>query len=79
MLLLQAGEKSKEDNTVDAIGEDEVTGIKNEEISSLKEELRELANGGRLDAYGYYLLVTRYRFYGTMYFLNKATQATILV
>lgn len=53
--LYLAGEKSKEDNMVDAIGEDEVTGIKNEEISSLKEELRELANGGRLDAYGYYL------------------------
>ena len=58
---------------VDAIGEDEVTGIKNEEISSLKEELRELANGGRLDAYGYYLLVTRCRFYDTIHFLNKAT------
>ena len=44
---------------VDAIGQDEVAGIKNEEISSLKEELRELTNSGRLDAYGYYLLVTR--------------------
>ena len=40
---------------VDAIGEDEVVGIKNEEIPGLKEELRELANNGRLDAYGYYL------------------------
>lgn len=40
---------------VDAIGEDEVAGIKNEEISNLKEELREMANSGRLDAYGHYL------------------------
>lgn len=51
------GEKNKEDNMVDAIGEDEVSGIKNEEIPILKEEVRELANSGRLDAYGYYLLV----------------------
>ena len=51
------GEKNKEDNMVDAIGEDEVGGIKNEEIPILKEEVRELANSGRLDAYGYYLLV----------------------
>ena len=57
--MSQAGEKTKEDNMVDAIGQDEVAGIKNEEISSLKEELRELTNSGRLDAYGYYLLVTR--------------------
>lgn len=44
---------------VDAIGEDEVAGVKNEEIPALKEELGELSNNGRLDAYGYYLLVTR--------------------
>ena len=40
---------------VDAIGEEEVAGVKNEEISSLKEELREIASNGGLDAYGYYL------------------------
>jgi len=44
---------------VDAIGEDEVAGIKNEEISGLKEEMADMANNGRLDAYGYYLLVTK--------------------
>lgn len=53
--LYLVGEKNKEDNMVDAIGEDEVGGIKNEEIPILKEEVRELANSGRLDAYGYYL------------------------
>lgn len=57
---MQAGEKSKEDNMVDAIGEDEVVGIKNEEIPVLKEEIRDLANNGRLDAYGYYLSVCRF-------------------
>ena len=45
---------------VDAIGEDEVVGIKNEEIPVLKEEIRDLANNGRLDAYGYYLSVCRF-------------------
>lgn len=44
---------------VDAIGEDEVAGIKNEEIPALKEEIADLANNERLDGYGYYLLVTR--------------------
>ena len=44
---------------VDTIGEDELTGVNNEEIPTLKEELAELANNGRLDAYGYYLLVTK--------------------
>lgn len=55
----QAGEKNKEDNMVDAIGEDEVAGVKNEEIPALKEDLASLANNGRLDAYGHYLLVTK--------------------
>ena len=52
---VQAGEKNKEDNLVDAIGEDEVQDIKNEEMVAVKEELTTLANNGTLDSYGHYL------------------------
>ncbi|XP_065919485.1 cell division cycle protein 23 homolog [Dysidea avara] len=53
--LYMAGEKNKEDNLVDAIGEDEVQDIKNEEMVAVKEELTTLANNGTLDSYGHYL------------------------
>jgi len=52
---VQAGEKNREDNLVDAVGEDETQDIKNEDMVGVKEELAILANNGTLDGYGYYL------------------------
>jgi len=54
-LPVQAGEKNKEDNLVDAIGEDEIRDVKNEEMIGIKEELTTLVDNGTLDGYGYYL------------------------
>ena len=52
---VQAGEKNREDNLVDAVGEDEIRDIKNEDMVGVKEELAILANNMTLDGYGYYL------------------------
>ena len=51
----KAGEKDREDNMVDALGPDDATSIKNEELNSLKTELavREVAK--QLDGFCYYL------------------------
>ena len=40
---------------MDAIGEDEVKDVKNEEMMAVKEELSTLAANGTLDGYGFYL------------------------
>ena len=51
----QAGEKDKEDNMVDALGPDDATSMKNEELHSLKKELAIREGSNHLDGFGYYL------------------------
>ena len=53
----QAGEKDKEDNMVDALGPDDATAMKNEELNALKNELAIRAGSNQLDGFGYYLWV----------------------
>ena len=52
---LQAGEKDKEDNTIDALGPNEMVGMKNVELHDLKRRLAERETRQELDGYGYYL------------------------
>lgn len=51
----QAGEKDKEDNTIDALGPNEMVGMKNVELHDLKRRLAEREERQELDGYGYYL------------------------
>jgi hypothetical protein len=54
-MFLQAGEKDKEDDTVDALGPHEMAGMKNTELPDLKRRLAERETHQELDGYGYYL------------------------
>ncbi len=56
-ILLQAGEKDKEDDMIDALGAHEIAGMRNAELSELKRQLAERHDSGKLDGYGYYLYV----------------------
>lgn len=51
----QAGEKDREDDTVDALGPHEMVGMKNHELHGLKRRLAEREAQQELDGYGYYL------------------------
>ena len=53
--LFEAGEKDKEDNMVDALGPEDATSMKNEELNSLKTELAVRDIAKQLDGFGYYL------------------------
>ncbi len=54
---MQAGEKDKEDNLVDAFGPHKTEAISNAELLPLKSVLAEKAASDALDGYGYYLYV----------------------
>ena len=54
-LCEQAGEKDKEDGMVDALGPNEVVGMKNVELHGLKRQLAERDDGEGLDGYACYL------------------------
>lgn len=55
---MQAGEKEKEDNMVDALGPHEIATMENAELHSLRRQLAERHAGKNMDGYGYYLYVT---------------------
>lgn len=52
---MQAGEKDKDDNIVDALGPHEVASMENAELHGLKRQLAERHADKRLDGYGYYM------------------------
>ena len=51
----QAGEKDKEDNSLDVIGPEDGSTIVNSELANLKRELVGRQSAGQMDGFAYYL------------------------
>ena len=56
-VVVQAGERDKEDDIIDTLGAHELAGLKNAELCGLKQSLGERHDSGKLDGYGCYLYV----------------------
>ncbi len=54
-VIVQAGEKDKEDNMVEALGPEDQSSLTNAELCTLRTQLTERAHNNQLDGFGYYL------------------------